>query len=236
MKTFLLVHGAWHGAWCWYKLAPRLQRAGHRVIAPDLLGMGRDRTALGEITLARWADQIANLVRVQEDPVTLVGHSRGGIVISEVAERCWDRIDRLVYLAAFLLRDGEHLIAQTQQDAGSLIPANRVIAADQRSATIRAEAVQEMFYGLCSDEDVFLARSLLCAEPVAPLLTPLQVSEERWGRVPRTYIHCRRDRALSFEMQQRLVARTPCDAVRVIDTDHSPFLSRPEVLSEMLLD
>lgn len=166
--------------------------------------------------------------------MTLVGHSRGGIVISQAAERCSGKIGRLVYLTAFLLRDGEHLIAQTQQDAGSLIPASRVISPDGKSATIRSEAVRETFYGECSDEDVFLASSLLCPEPVAPLITPIRITAENYGRLPRTYIHCLRDRALSPTMQRQLVSRMPCEWVLSIDTDHSPFFSRPDELAALL--
>ena len=86
-----------------------LRGAGHRVDAPDLAGLGTDRTSLADITLATWRDQIAALVDAALEPVVLVGHSRGGIVISEVAEARPDKIARLVYLAAFLLGDGESI-------------------------------------------------------------------------------------------------------------------------------
>src|SRR5262245_17861037 len=100
MSTFVLVHGAWHGAWCWYKVVPQLTQAGHTAIAPDLPGLGRDRTPLAEISLDRWTEAICEIVDAATEPVVLVGHSRGGIVISEVAERRPARVATLVYLTA----------------------------------------------------------------------------------------------------------------------------------------
>lgn len=234
MSTFLLVHGAWHGAWCWYKLAPRLERAGHRVVAPDLAGLGRDQTPLKEVSLAGWADQIARQVESEREAVTLVGHSRAGIVISEVAERCPERLERLVYLAAFLPRDGQCLVDLAQQDADSLIPPNRSVSPDGLSTSIRPEAEREIFYGQCPDEDVWLAKRLLRPEPLAPLATPIRISAGRHGRVPRSYVLCLRDRAVSTSLQRHMLAATPCERVLEIDTDHSPFLSRPDELATLL--
>ena len=106
MARFVLVHGAWHGGWCWERIAPLLGAAGHEVLAPDLPGMGADRTPFAADVLAQWADFVAGLVRGAAEPAVLVGHSRGGLVISEAAERAPDQIRVLVYLAALLLPVG----------------------------------------------------------------------------------------------------------------------------------
>ena len=71
MTTYVLVHGAWHGGWCWHRIVAGLEHASHRAIAPDLKSLGRDRTPPGEITLATWTDQIAALVQAQPEPVVL---------------------------------------------------------------------------------------------------------------------------------------------------------------------
>src|SRR6185295_5208657 len=107
MSTYLLIHGAWHGAWCWYKVAPRLETLGHKVIAPDLPSLGTDKTPVNRVSLALWRDHVSAIIDATPEPVILVGHSRGGIVISEVAEHRPDRIRTLVYLTAFLVRAGE---------------------------------------------------------------------------------------------------------------------------------
>src|SRR5262245_54633440 len=91
-RTYLLIHGAWHGGWCWEKVAPRLREAGHMAPAPTLAGQ----------TLEDWTDQVCEILAAQSQPVVLVGHSRGGIVISRAAERLPGKIQTLVYLNAFL--------------------------------------------------------------------------------------------------------------------------------------
>ena len=100
MTTFILIPGAWHGAWCWERIVPLIEAAGHRALAPELVGMGTDRARAAEGSLARWTDQIAALVGEQDGPVVLAGHSRGGAIISQVAERLPERITALAYVAA----------------------------------------------------------------------------------------------------------------------------------------
>ena len=169
MATYVLVHGAWHGAWCWHHIVARLQRASHRVMAPDLLSLGIDGTPPGSVTLRGWTDQIVALAESANEPIVLVGHSRGGIVLSEVAERIPERIRVLVYVTAFLLEDGRSLVDSVADQPESLVPPAMIVADDHQSATLRDDAIREAFYGRCSDDDVALARSLLKAEPLAPL-------------------------------------------------------------------
>ena len=230
MSTYILVHGAWHGAWCWYKVVPELTRAGHTVITPDLPSLGRDRTPIGDVSLAQWADSICQIVDAATAPVTLVAHSRGGIVISEVAERRPAKVAVLVYLAAFLLRDGETLLQVAQTDGTSLVLPNLIVADDGTYTTVRADAVKEVFYGACPDQDVALAKMLLTPEAMGPSATPVHVTDAGFGRVPRVYIECLRDKAIPVALQRKMYAHWPCQKVFSIDTDHSPFFSAPEEL------
>jgi pimeloyl-ACP methyl ester carboxylesterase len=234
MSTFVLIHGAWHGAWCWHKLVPRLEKRGHTVIAPDLPAMGRDRTPVNRISLAAWRDFVCRIVDQSPEPVTLVGHSRGGVVISEVAEHRPERVRTLVYLSAFLLREGQCLFDLAGSDPQSLVPPNMVMSEDKISSTIRPDALRDAFYGECSDEDVALARLCLQPEPTVPLATPLRISDAKFGAVPRVYIECLRDRAIPITLQRRMQAALPCPQVLSIDTDHSPFFSRADELTAHL--
>ena len=235
MATFVLVHGAWHGGWCWHRIVARLQRASQRVMAPDLLSLGIDNTPPNRVNLERWTDQVAALIESSPDPVVLVGHSRGGIVLSSVAERMPERIQTLVYVTAFLLEDGMSLQETVAQMPDSLVPPAMVIADDHVSATVRPDAVPAAFYGLCSDDDVALAKSLLKPEPLAPLATPIRISAERFGRVPRVYVECLADRAITHAFQRRMQAALPCRERITLDADHSPFFSRPDQLASALL-
>jgi pimeloyl-ACP methyl ester carboxylesterase len=234
MSTFILVHGSWHGAWCWYKLVPRLEKLGHTVIAPDLASLGRDRTPVNRVSLGTWRRRVCEIVDSVPGQVVLVGHSRGGIVISEVAEHRPERVQTLVYLCAFLLNDGECLSDVAASDETSLVPRNVVMADDKTSCIVRDEALRDAFYGKCSDADVALARLCVQPEPTVPLTTPLKLSTGKFGAVPRVYIECLQDRAIPIALQRRMQANWPCQRVLSLDTDHSPFFSRPDELAALL--
>ena len=235
MSTYLLIHGAWHGAWCWYKVIPRLERAGHRVVAPDLPSLGIDRTPVAQISLDTWTDSVCRLLDAQDEPVILVGHSRGGILIGQAAEKRPEKIKTLVYLAAFLLRQGESILQVLQEDGGSMILPNLVIAEDQSSVTFRQESLKDFFYGECSEEDIALARLLLAPEAMAIGATPISVTQSNFGRVARVYIECLRDKAVPPALQKKMYTTLPCQKVISMDTDHSPFFSASEELVAHLL-
>jgi len=235
MSTFVLVHGSWHGAWCWYKVIARLQAAGHRVMAPDLPSLGADKTPVGDVTLKSWTDAVVAALDSADEPAILVGHSRGGILISEAAQARPERVQTLVYLCAFLLKDGESLFASSGTDTETLLVGNLIIAGDQRSATVNDSIIDAAFYGSCDADDRALARTLLQPEPLLPLTTPLSLTADRFGRVPRVYIECLRDRAIGPLMQRRMIEASPCQRVLSMDSDHSPFFSAPDELARNLL-
>lgn len=228
MSTYVLIHGAWHGGWCWHKVVPRLEKLGHRVLAPDLPSLGRDRTPVNRVSLPLWRDFVCKLIDAQAERVILVGHSRGGIVISEVAEHRPDRIRTLVYLSAFLPRDGESLFDLAAQAVGSEVPPNMVMSEDKSSSMIRDEAIRSAFYGECSEEDIALARLCLQPEPTLPLATAVHLTDANFGRVPRVFIQCLRDRAVTPPLQKQMIAASPCERVLTLDADHSPFFSQPD--------
>jgi pimeloyl-ACP methyl ester carboxylesterase len=111
MATFVLVHGAWHGSWCWKRVRQSLRTAGHDVFTPTLTGVGeRSHLLSPQVNLETHIDDVANLIRWEDlSDVVLCGHSYGGCVISGVADRVSDRIRARVYLDAFVLRDGQSL-------------------------------------------------------------------------------------------------------------------------------
>lgn len=235
MATFVLVHGAWHGGWCWENLSPLLERRGHTVLSPDLPGMGADCTPLNEVTLDLWTDAICTLIESCREPVVLVGHSRGGIVISAVAERMPQCIARLVYLAAFLVPDGKTLNEMfalgppTAAAADAFVPSS-----DGVSMTVAPGKAPELFYNTTSEAVARKAAERLTAEPVVSLVTPIRTSAQRFGAVRRAYIECLKDNAITIDIQRMMQRELPCDPVLTLDTDHSPFYSAPERLAEVL--
>ena len=235
MATIVLIHGAWHGAWCWHKLIPLLETGGANVLAPDLPSMGQDITPPNVITLDYWANFIAGLIEKEPAPVVLVAHSRGGIVASRVAELVPARIRKLVYVAAYLLPARATLAAEARRDTDSLIPDNMIPAASGLTCTVRASVIREAFYGRCSDADYEFARERLSPEPLKPLVTALEISGERFGRVPRAYVETTFDRVITPAAQRRMREALPCDPVFTLETDHSPFLSQPDALARILI-
>ena len=235
MSTYVLIHGAWHGGWCWRKVVPLLEANGDRVFAPDLPGNGDDRTATGAVTLKSYADRICEIAIAQSEPVILAGHSMGGIAITQAAENCGSHIRALVYICAFLPRNGDSLLTWASQDQGSMVnPSTTHLRADG-TIGFKPEHSREAFYGNCTDEDAAFARSRVAAQPGAPFGTPVETTAENWGRVPRYYVECARDRAITLKLQREMQKYSPCRQTFSIDTDHSPFLSAPEQLADILL-
>jgi pimeloyl-ACP methyl ester carboxylesterase len=235
MSTLILVHGAWHGGWCWYKVVPLLQQAGHKAIAVDLPALGRDRTTVRDVSLQSYVDRVCAAMDEQPGRAVLVGHGRGGIVISQTAEQRPARVEKLVYLAAFLLPGGEAMLPWALDDPGSLLLPNLIVNEAQGYITVKEEGYREAMYADCPDADVMLAASLLTPEPIAPLVTPLDLSERNFGRVPRVYIETLCDNAVTLPAQRRMMlAALPCAAVISMNTSHSPFFSAPQELADHL--
>ena len=233
MATYVLVSGAWHASWCWERVIPLLEALGHRVIAPDLVGMGPDRAAVSSASLATWADQIAAIIRKQEEPVILVGHSRGGIVISETAERVPERIATLVYVAAFLTEAGETLLATSAKVAREQAP-DLVVSQDGGTAMVHPDAIGPIFYNATQKAWVERAKSQVTPEPMAAFVTALSLTENNFGSVRRAYIECVQDKAIPLALQRLMQETFPCEPVFTLDTDHSPFYSTPDQLADCL--
>lgn len=231
MSTFVLIHGGCHGAWCWYKVVPALEKRGHTVIAPDLPSHGRDKTPVAAVTLQSYVETVCDILDAQREPVVLVGHSMGGGIITQTAEYRPDKIKTLVYLTALLPANGESMGTVLRSNTESALNGNFVVNADKSASIVREEALVEGFYADCSAEDVALAKLLLTPQATAPIKDKLQTSAERFGRVPRVAIECLRDRAHPLAFQRSVYPTFPFQKVITMDTSHSPFFSAPDELA-----
>lgn len=237
--TYVLVHGAYHGGWCYAKVVPLLEAAGHTIVAVDLPGHGDNPVPREEITLAAYVRHVCSVIDdLQAGPegVILVGHSLGGVSISQVAEDRPEKVKTLVFLAALMPRHGEsRRDLSVRLNESSATTEAREQTADGLAYSVRAEYVKPFFYGLCSDEDIGAARLRLVPQASEVATAAVSLSAARYGAVPRVYIECLRDAAIPIDIQRRMVASLPCERVLSLDTDHSPFFSAPQELAAHLL-
>ncbi len=273
---FVLVHGAWHGAWCYERLIPLLAARGYAAVARDLPAHGLNARfpaaySIRPLDAAAFATEVSPLAATTLDDystsiietidqvralgfenVVLVGHSMGGVAITAAGERAPEKIQKLVYLTAFMPRSGVGATTyiHSPENAGELVgpqlmsdPAvTAALRMDHRStdATYRANS-KLAFYGDVSQADYDAVANLLTPDvPVVPFATPIATTVARWGSLPRHYIKALQDRAILPALQQRFIAEadafTPGNLTRVheLNTSHSPFMSAPAALADLL--
>ncbi|MGE0878752.1 MAG: alpha/beta fold hydrolase [Acidimicrobiia bacterium] len=219
MANFVLIHGMGHDGWCWHKVAATLGSAGHTVVAPDLpLTSRADDAAATRAAL----DAIPG-------PKVLVGHSYGGLVISSAADRR-DDVAHLVYVAAVLIPADANMF-DFLAPFGTAPAITHMKRTPERMMVIAPEGAIDGFYLQCNDEDAIAALDHLRPTSTDCLRGP--AGAEPWRTTPTTYVVCERDRAVLPDAQRAMAANATM--TRSIDTDHSPFLSAPGELVEILL-
>jgi pimeloyl-ACP methyl ester carboxylesterase len=227
--TVVLVHGAWHGAWCWAAVAAGLDELDIPVVAVDLPGHGASTLPLGD--LHGDADHVRSVLDGIDGEVVLVGHSYGGAVITDAGTH--PTVRRLVYIAAFAPDEGEALIgiALDHSEQGELGTAIQV--RDDDTNVIDPAVAREVFYGDCKPEDVDRAVALLGPQPGSSFSQPVRAVA--WRSVPTTYVVCGADQAVPPSLQRFMAERIPDVAiVELADSSHSPFLSRPGDVVDIL--
>ena len=233
-KTYLLVHGAWMGAAGWQPVADRLRAEGAEVLTPELPAHGDDPGAAADASLAGYAERVTAAIDAADRPVILVGHSMGGMVISAAAEARPDGVARLVYLAAYLPASGQSLFDLAMTDGDSQVGEGLVDHGDG-TLGIRPEAFPDLFCADCDDEGRAILMAGYRPEPAAPLATPVELTADRFGSVPRSYLGTSRDLVVSPDLQARMTAATPVDRQLTLATSHAPMLADPAALADALV-
>lgn len=218
MARIILVHGAWHGGWCWDAVAMTLRRVGHQVAVPDLPGHAG-------ATLA----DCAALVAEAAGPALLVGHSLGGMVIEAVAALAPGHATGLVHLCSYLPLPGDSL-ARLDRLTGA--PPRAWPRDDQGRLLLPQPAARKMLYADCPEPAVALALAQLRPQPVGPMRDALP-GTMRAG-LTRDYVLCRSDRAIPEALQRQMLDRAPVTHQHDRDWGHSPFLQAPDDLARLL--
>ncbi|MED1379558.1 alpha/beta fold hydrolase [Bacillus mycoides] len=231
MSTYVLVHGAWQGEWAWDLVKPQLEAFGHTVITLDLPGSGKDTTPSQNITLDSYVNAVTATIDQQNEKVILVGHSMGGIVITQTAELIPNKIDKLVYLCAFLPQNGESLGSKLDGEAGPQFSINE----NDMTAELIPELIEQTFLNATEDGSIKGASfNQMRPQPLGPFQKELKISEENFGTVNRIYIETTLDRAIPIDFQRRMHTETTCTKIITLEADHSPFFSKTTELVNCL--
>ncbi|MEQ9694690.1 alpha/beta fold hydrolase [Shimia sp. SDUM112013] len=230
MADVLLVHGSCHGAWCWRDLVPALQARGHAPRTMNMPSHGGDPTPIADVTLESCTRSVVDALG--EDTV-VVAHSWGGFPATLAADIAPRRIRRLIYVCAYVPREGLSLV-----DMRKLAPRQPILkalnrAADGKSYTTHPEHTREVFYQDCPDDTLGYALAHLTPQATLPQTTPAHLTRAH-TMVPRSYIRCLYDNAIPTEFQAEMADDFPVKDVYQMATGHSPFFADPEGLAELI--
>lgn len=244
-NTIVFVPGAGHGAWCFQKIRSLLESTGIRVFTPELPGCSEDPAQLKNITMEDEVGRVIDTIRSIPGSVILAGHSSGGAIISQAAE--WvgtDKIEKLIYIDAFMPQNGESVISQAEKvDQFNLskgpvnyisLQAERFIFhEDKQIFRWNSALAEQLFYHDCTPDDIELANRSLKWNHISSIATPLQLTEQNSGSIPKYYILCTEARDLD---KSTIAENIPAENVYRIPSSHSPFLSMPEELTDILIE
>jgi len=231
--SVVLVHGAWMGGAGWSPTADQLRDRGADVTVLDLPAHGADTAPPGQATLDAYVARVSSAIDAAPKPVVLVGHSMGGVVISQVADQRGD-IDKLVFVAAYVPTSGQSLLDLAMADPDAQIGPSLQFNQDG-TVGVAQDAFPDLF---CADCTAAARATLVAsyrAEPGAPLQQPVTLGA-REAAVPKIYIHTSRDRVISPALQARMTAATPMNRELTLDTSHAAMLAMPDELADAVLE
>ena len=240
MANFVLVHGAWHGAWCWRHVTQALQVQGHRAYAVTLTGLGERAHLLSPaITLETHIEDVRQLIDTEElSDVVLAVHSYAGMIGTAIADRIGERLKHLVYVDAVLPKPGESW-SSTQSSATQ----QQRLAAAEASVNFSFPPPDPVVFGLHNDDHAWVQRRQT-PHPGNTYRMPLAFDVQRVAAIPRTFISCT-EPALATIEPSRLRAKDaafwggawlPGSQVIPMTTGHDPMISEPAALTRILLD
>lgn len=231
-QTFMLVHGAWHGGWCWAHVADTLRAQGHRVFTPTQTGLGAKKHLMSrDITLDVFVQDIVNELEFEDlHDVVLVGHSFGGIAISGVADRVPQRIRQLIYLDSLLLPSGMTPFSQLSPE----VVATRTAAAQAFDGGLSLPAPPPEAFGLLDPAHQVVIAHRLTPHPFGCYTSPLQLQHDLGNGLPRTYVVCT-DPIYPALAKSRELAQSLGWPMVELATGHDAMVSAPQATAELFM-
>lgn len=234
-NTYVLVHGAWQAPYVWDAVRADLESKGNKVIVVELPGHGGDHTPAHTLSLDVYTNKVVEAISKTDGKVVLVGHSMGGMVVTGAAEKVPAKIGKLVYIGAFLPASGQNLGELSQSDLDSKLGPQLVLSADHLTLDVKREALAALFIGDGSQaaKDQVLANYR--AEPSIPFGNKVTLTNANFGSVEKAYIKTTQDVVVTPGFQDKMIAAAGIKAVYQVNTSHSPFLSQPHTVSDLLI-
>lgn len=231
--TYVLVHGAWHGGWCWRLVAERLSGAGHRVYCPTLTGLGERAHLLSRaVNLDTHIADVAGLLEAEElKDVVLAGHSYGGIVITGVAARAKARLRQLVYLDSAIVEDG----ATWSGVAPAAVAAERRKLAQESSGGLSMPVPKAEVFGLREPNDIEWVQRRMTPHPFAPYDQTMHWGGPVGNGLPKVYIDCTDPAYVGLAAVKDRYRGKPGWPFVELKTGHDAMVSAPEELTRILL-
>lgn len=236
MKHYLLIHGAWGAAWEFNKVAKLLETDGSMVTAINLPGHGDNIADISAVTMAAYVQSVIDTIDELNQNVILVGHSLAGAVISQVAQQVPDKIERLIYVAAMLLANGDTPLSVMQNDAGGQLLPNTIFSEDGSYATLTEETVRKILLNDVKDESYLnkIVPKFLFKQATEPFMAKAQLTEDKFGSVKKYYIKASIDKVISPAAQNKMLNNWQVEEVFSLESGHFPLTSMPEKLVEVI--
>lgn len=233
---FILIHGAYHGGWCWERVVDGLSEAGTTALAPDLPGHGRDSGWLADQTMENYVARVVELIDASDVPVTLVGHSMGGATALLAAAARPDKVNRLVYLTAYIPAPGESVSDGVRADPESHAQTSRTEIGGIKAVSVKAESLGADFYQDATARDLGKVQDRVQLQSPAPFRHVCDYDPAVIAAIPKAAIICTLDRAISPGHQRMMAERAGCDPIVMIEAGHSPLITKPDELVRLLLE
>jgi len=235
-KTFVLVAGAWQGAYAWQYVKPQLEKAGQKVIVVELPAHGDDNTPPYAVSMDVYRDKVISAINGVSGKVILVGHSMAGVVVSAVAEKIPAQLEKVVYIGAFLPANGQSLTDLAFTDAQSLLGPSLILSADSLTFDVKPADRINIFCQDGSADVQSLISSKFRVEPTIPFSNKVTLTDANFGSVDKYYIHTTQDHAIGLDLQNRMVTAAHITKTYSLNSGHCPFLSMPDLVTSTFLD